>query len=94
MTAKITKNQITPSIGRIQARFTTLPKQAYQFWRKTTPKKSGNARRRTRLDRDTIQARYPYAKRLDEGWSKQAPNGMFQPTVDYIKRITKKMLRK
>ena len=38
---------------------------------KQTPIKSGNARRRTVHNvSDKIQSKYPYAARLDEGWSK------------------------
>lgn len=59
---------------------------AYIFFKDKTPIKTGNARRQTYKDdqRKTITADYPYAQRLDEGWSKQALDGMSQPTIDYI----------
>lgn len=82
------------NIGQIEKRFSTLPKVAFRFWKKITPKDTGNARRKTRLRKDEIQARYPYAERLDEGYSRQAPKGMFEPTVDHIKKVSKRMLRK
>lgn len=94
MTVRLVRNRITPSIGRIDQRFRTLPREAFKFWKRITPKDTGNARRRTRLRGDTIQASYPYAKRLDEGHSSQAPRGMFEPTVKFIKRISRRMLRK
>ena len=94
MSARITRNRMGPSVGKISARFRNLPKEAYRYWRGVTPKKSGNARRKTRLSGTEIQARYPYAKRLDEGWSRQAPDGMFAPTVKHIQRITKRYMRK
>jgi hypothetical protein len=94
MAVRQTRNTITNSLGQVRRRFSTLPKLAYQHWRKVTPKRSGNARKKTKLQRDVIVARYPYAKRLDEGWSKQARRGMFQPTFEFIKRTTRRMLRK
>jgi len=94
MTVRIRRNRIKKNVGEVRKRFSTLPKLAFKHWRKITPKDTGNARRRTRLRKDEIQARYPYAERLDNGYSKQAPDGMFEPTVDFIKKTTKKMLRK
>ena len=52
---------------------------------KGTPVDSGNARRNTKLSNDSILAQYPYAVRLDQGYSKQAPDGMSKPTDDYMK---------
>jgi len=94
MTVKVIKNKITKKVGQLEERFKTLPQKAYAFWRKTTPIKTGNARRKTKLDKDVIRARYPYAERLNDGWSKQAPRGMYLPTVEYIKKITNKFVRK
>lgn len=70
----------------------------YRYFRRITPKRSGNARSNTDYDRRNLEiiADYPYAARLDEGWSKQAPKGFTDPTIDelerlinnYIKRVT------
>ena len=61
---------------------------------KGTPIDSGNARRNTKLSGSSILAQYPYAKRLNEGYSKQAPDGMSKPTdqymVKYIENYSKK----
>lgn len=94
MSVKLVKDTITPSIARIKAGLKDLPKEAYDFWVKQTPVRSGNARRKTRLSQNTIEANYPYAQRLDEGWSEQAPNGMSTPTGQFINRRTKEILRK
>lgn len=94
MTVKLKRNRIKKNLGQIEKRFSTLPKVAFRHWVKITPKDTGNAKRKTRLRKDEIQARYPYAERLDEGYSKQAPKGMFKPTVKHIKKVSKKMLRK
>lgn len=63
-----------------------LTKVAFQVWRDNTPVQSGNARRKTRYKQDEIHANYPYAKRLDEGYSKQSPDGMSKPTIEAVKR--------
>ena len=94
MSVKLVNNGMTASLRRIQSELDRLPQQAYDFWVKATPKDTGNARRQTALKKNEIQANYAYAKRLDEGWSKQAPNGMSQPTEQFIKQRTDKILRK
>ena len=55
-----------------------------------TPRDTGNARRNTKLVGDTILAQYPYAQRLEQGYSKQAPDGMSTPTIEYIKKYIDK----
>ena len=61
-----------------------LAQQAFGVFRSTTPIRSGNARSNTHLSQNDIEANYPYAQRLDRGYSRQAPRGMTQPTDDYI----------
>ena len=90
----ITKNNITPSLQRIQKRLAALPQLAYKEFVRVTPVRSGNARRKTKLQKDTIVADYPYAQRLDEGYSKQAPQGMTKPTEDFIRKEIDKIMRK
>lgn len=68
---------------------------AYRYFVRATPVRSGNARRNTYLDRNTnmIEADYPYAGRLNHGWSKQAPDGMVQPTIEYMRNSFHKHLK-
>lgn len=94
MTVKQTKNTMTASLGAIQTRLNALPKQAYDYWVSITPKRTGNARRKTKLRGDTIDANYDYAVPLDEGWSRQAPQGMSKPTERFVQQQVKKLLRK
>ena len=61
-------------------------KEGHKFFRNKTPIRTGNARSKTHRKNLTITAKYPYAGRLDEGWSGQAPQGMSSPTEDYIDR--------
>jgi hypothetical protein len=95
MTVKKVKDNITPSIRRINRQLNDVPPKAFDFWIKKTPKKGGNARRRTKLvNKKTIVADYNYAKRLDEGYSKQAPEGTSQPTLRFVKTLVKSILRR
>lgn len=59
---------------------------AYKAFVKNTPIRSGNARRNTKKQGKTINADYPYAQRLEEGYSKQAPNGMTEPTYEEVRQ--------
>lgn len=88
------QNRISSDIQRIQKELNELPKEAKKEFVKNTPIRSGNARRNTRLNKDTIEANYPYAQRLDEGYSKQSPDGMTKPTEKFIQRRVKQIMRK
>jgi hypothetical protein len=87
MSVTLKVNTITSSLKRVQKKLLQVPKEAYQEFVDETPIRSGNARRKTRLQGKTINANYPYAKRLDEGYSKQSPDGMTKPTEAFIKKI-------
>ena len=68
---------------------------AYFVLKKKTPKKTGNARSKTRKESNLrIGSRYPYAERLDTGWSKQAPGGFTDPTIDEMEKIVAREVRK
>lgn len=67
---------------------------AYLVFYKNTPVRSGNARRNTELRGNEIQAQYPYATRLDEGYSKQSPKGMSEPTIKWLQNYIKRNLGK
>lgn len=60
---------------------------------KGTPVDTGRARKSTVLRDNEIQAQYPYAQRLDKGYSKQAPDGMTKPTEKYIEQYVKKQVK-
>jgi hypothetical protein len=71
-------------------------KNAYPILRKNTPIRNGNARRKTvlRLGKDTILSNYGYAGKLDEGWSRQAPEGFTKPTIEHMKSYVKRKIGK
>lgn len=77
---------------------------AYDYFVKTTPRRTGNARSNTTLDKDNnrIEAEYDYAEVLDKGrhltsrgmrGSTQAPEGMTKPTMRELDRLVKKHLK-
>ena len=81
---KLVKNTMTPELRKMQKGLDKLPQEAYEFFKDETPIKTGNARRRTRLQGEVIKADYNYATELDDGKSRQAPEGMVKPTEEYI----------
>jgi len=87
------KNTITSSLATIQKKLDALPKEAYKEFVKNTPIRSGNARRSTKLVGDEIHANYPYAKKLNEGYSDQSPEGMTEPTEEFLKKRIKQILK-
>jgi len=83
---RIVSDTITPSLTKKIADLQKLPQQALDEFKTLTPKRTGNARRKTTLQKETIVANYPYAVRLDEGYSKQAPRGMTKPLGEWLRR--------
>jgi hypothetical protein len=72
-----------------------LPAKAVEYFKAMTPIDTGRARRSTKLQGDkTIHADYPYAQKLDEGHSKQAPQGMTKPTEAWVRKEFKKIFKK
>jgi hypothetical protein len=69
-----------------------LTNVAYPVFVKNTPVKSGNARSKTVKSNTEIDANYPYAKRLDNGWSQQSPQGMVKPTIAFLREYIYKQL--
>ena len=71
-----------------------VPKKCFDFFKSQTPIRSGNARKKTKLRKNVIEANYPYAERLDNGYSSQAPKGMTDPTEEYFRKLTKSIMKK
>ena len=70
-------------------------KETYTIYKNNTPIRSGNAKNRTKLERKlTIGGRYPYAGRLDEGYSKQSPKGMTEPSLKALDRFIKNYINR
>lgn len=96
MTVKFerTSDRLTPRLNRLVKDLDGVPEGAYREWRDQTPVRTGNARRRTRLQGNTIRADYNYAVPLDRGSSPKAPAGMSRPTLAWLRRRMQQLLRK
>lgn len=92
--AKVDLTKFLKKVEKLQNVSQSVMPKAYDFFKKITPKQSGNARRNTKLEKETIVAKYPYAQVLDEGRSKQAPDGMSNPTSEVIKKLTESYINK
>jgi hypothetical protein len=57
----------------------------YTHFKSITPIDTGNARSKTEFNVSRIEGNYPYAARLNEGYSRQAPSGMTDPTIEYAR---------
>ena len=71
-------------------------KDAYPVLKKNTPIRNGNARRKTvlRLGQDKILSNYGYAGKLDDGFSRQAPEGFTKPTIEHMRNYVNKTVGK
>ncbi len=88
----VTQNTIPAATRRIQRQLDKLPDEAYDVFYDETPIKTGNARSKTRLRGDTIDAKYPYAGRLDDGYSRQSPKGMTLPTLQFLRKRVRQII--
>lgn len=71
-----------------------MPK-ALDTFKQNTPKRSGNARRQTRLDNNKdIVANYGYAGPLDQGSSRRSPQGMTKPTIKKMQQLATQYLKR
>jgi hypothetical protein len=85
---KVNKRDLQELKKDIDKAIDTSMKSTYIFFKKVTPKDTGNAKSKTMYDQRTltITGAYPYAARLDDGYSQQAPKGMTQPSLVYLRR--------
>lgn len=91
-----TQSNISPNVDRLTNKLSIVPKKTYNFFVKQTPIDKGNARKSTDY-KDTsvggrIEGNYPYVNRLNDGYSKQSPNGMTKPSIDYLRKTVKRIL--
>jgi hypothetical protein len=86
---------VTPVLKGMKAQLNRYPQDAEKQFKSLTPIDTGNARRNTRLvNNDTIEANYPYAVPLDNGHSKQAPQGMTKPFEKWVRGKLKQIFGK
>ena len=80
------RDMITASLNLKLEKLAALPENSLEKYKELTPKRTGNARSKTTLNKQTIIAGYPYAEPLDKGASKQAPKGMTLPFSLWLRR--------
>lgn len=88
------KSNIRAETERRKKELEQLRKDSLKEFVNLTPIDQGNARRKTALQGNTIIANYPYAQRLDEGHSKQAPKGMTEPFQKWYDREIRRIFGK
>ncbi len=80
-------------MAKLAEQLEDLPEAAHAEFIKNTPVRTGNARRNTELRDTRIIANYNYSQELEDGRSRQAPNGMVAPTEQWIQREVDRRLK-
>ena len=88
---RIDRTQFDDMLKELEDLPVEVAKEAGDYYKQITPRRSGNAQRNTYTKGKTIKSDYAYAGRLDDGYSKQAPRGMTEPTMKYIKQLVNKL---
>ena len=87
------KNRLDKILDTLNSK--TIANEAYTYFKDITPVRTGNAKRKTDLNNNTIEMNYPYGVVLDQGrgyrdgqmrGSDQAPKGMSKPTIEHIRQ--------
>jgi hypothetical protein len=94
VTAKIDLTNLNKKIKSIASLKKEIIKEMLPVFVGYTPVKTGNARRNTTIQNDQIVANYNYAAKLDQGSSRQAPNGMTEPTKKQMIKIATDLYKK
>lgn len=91
--AKVNLTSFNRQMAQLAKAIDTLPEDAHTEFVKNTPVRTGNARRNTQLQNNKIVANYNYSQELEDGRSRQAPNGMIEPTEQWIQREVDRRLK-
>ena len=91
--AKVNLSSFNRQMAKLSKAIDTLPEDAHAEFIKNTPVRTGNARRNTQLQNNRIVANYNYSQELEDGRSRQAPNGMIEPTEQWIQREVDRRLK-
>lgn len=89
--AIVGRSKIQARMEEVERKVGRIKDFAADEFRKTTPIRTGNARSKTNRTNVGVEAAYPYANSLNDGFSRQAPQGMTEPTVDKISDYVRKM---
>lgn len=95
---KINKSDMRKLQSRIDNAVNNATEDTYDFFKRKTPIKSGNARRNTKYKEGSRSTKiigdYNYSGVLDAGRSKQAPKGMTSPSLQELRKQIAKNFRK
>jgi len=84
---KVDLTQFNKQMNQARHALDGLPEFAEKTMQSNTPIKSGNARRNTNLQGNTVTANYAYAQRLEDNWSSQTQGqGIIAPTEREIQK--------
>ena len=94
--SKIDTKKFDSRMNKLDDLANDMMHELYPEVKRNTPIRSGNARNKTRFNssKNQIKSGYPYAGRLNEGWSRQAPEGFTKPSIKKLPGIIRKILRK
>lgn len=84
---------VTQQLKNLKKDLKNLPKEALVEMKELTPIRTGNARRSTKRQGDTLIADYPYAGKLDEGYSPQAPDGITKPLDEWVGKRVEQIIK-
>jgi hypothetical protein len=91
---KVNLTQFNKQINQALHAFDDLPEFAEKTMQKNTPIRSGNARRNTNLQGNTVVADYAYAQRLEDNYSPQTRGqGIIAPTEKEIQKEVDRRLK-
>lgn len=89
--ALVGRSKIKLRLGEVDRQVNRIKDFAAEEFRSITPIRTGNARNKTRRIQQGVEANYGYANRLNDGYSKQAPDGMTKPTVEAIQAFVRRI---
>jgi hypothetical protein len=91
---KVNLTQFNRQMSKALNALDDLPEFAQKEMRANTPRRSGNARRNTNLQGNTVTANYAYAQRLEDNYSPQTEGrGIIAPTEQAIQQEVNRRLK-
>jgi hypothetical protein len=94
MSFKVNSSVFQKRMKKLSGLPSFLIKEALQITKDNTPIASGNARRNTKKQSNKIISDYAYAGRLNDGYSRQAPQGFTKPTIEQLDDEANNYVRK
>jgi|TARA_R100001198_G_C5239063_1_gene216414 hypothetical protein len=94
MAIKINAKVFEKRMNKLAGLPSYLVDEALDITKENTPVASGNARNKTIKKGNKIVSNYAYAGRLNDGYSRQAPQGFTKPTIEQLDDQAEKYIRK